>query len=111
MVILNELSNLPIRKIDFTSKNGFKFMKVDISKPRFMDSLALLNGGLDKLAKEHIKNGKPTRYTSVLFDDVPVAAHYLLKTGKQIFCYDYISSLDKLNEPNLPLPQAFYNSL
>ncbi|XP_069164423.1 uncharacterized protein [Procambarus clarkii] len=110
-VILNELSNLPNREIDIASKDGFKFMKVDIGKLRFMDSLALLNGGLEKLAKEHIKEGKPTTYTSVMLDDVPVAAHHLLKTGKQVFCYDYISSLEKLNEPALPPPEAFFNSL
>nr|XP_045612339.1 uncharacterized protein LOC123766905 [Procambarus clarkii] len=110
-VILNELSNVPNREIDIASKDGFKFMKVDIGKLRFMDSLALLNGGLEKLAKEHIREGKPTTYTSVMLDDVPVAAHHLLKTGKQVFCYDYISSLEKLNEPALPPPEAFYNSL
>ncbi|XP_069167094.1 uncharacterized protein [Procambarus clarkii] len=110
-VILNELSNLPNREIDIASKDGFKFMKVDIGKLQFMDSLALLNGGLEKLAKEHIKEGKPTTYTSVMLDDVPVAAHHLLKTGKQVFCYDDISSLEKLNEPALPPPEAFYNSL
>ncbi|XP_069176845.1 uncharacterized protein [Procambarus clarkii] len=54
-VILNELSNVPNCKIDIASKDGFKFMKVDIGKLRFMDSLALLNGGLEKLGKEHIK--------------------------------------------------------
>ncbi|XP_069176843.1 uncharacterized protein, partial [Procambarus clarkii] len=110
-VILNELSNVPNRKIDIASKDGFKFMKVDIGKLRFMDSLALLNGGLEKLAKEHIKEGKPTTYTSVMLDDVPAAAHHLLKTGKQVFCYDYISSLEKCNEPALPPPEAFFNSL
>ncbi|XP_069187737.1 uncharacterized protein [Procambarus clarkii] len=110
-VILNELSNVPNREIDIASKDGFKFMKVDIGKLRFMDSLALLNGGLEKLAKEHIKEGKPTTYTSVMLDDVPAAAHHLLKTGKQVFCYDYISSLEKLNEPALPPPEAFFNSL
>ncbi|XP_069161193.1 uncharacterized protein [Procambarus clarkii] len=110
-VILNELSNLPNRTIDIASKDGFKFMKVDIGKLWFMDSLALLNGELQKLPKEHIKEGKPTTYTSVMQDDVPVAAHHLLKTGKQVFCYDYISSLEKLDEPALPPPEAFYNSL
>ncbi|XP_069160116.1 uncharacterized protein [Procambarus clarkii] len=110
-VILNELSNLPNREIDIASKDGFKFMKVDIGKLQFMDSLALLNGGLEKLGKEHIKEGKPTTYTSVMLDDVPVAAHHLLKTGKQVFCYYYISSLEKLNEPALPPPEAFFNSL
>ncbi|XP_069165497.1 uncharacterized protein [Procambarus clarkii] len=110
-VILNELSNLPNREIDIASKDGFKFMKVDIGKLRFMDSLALLNSGLEKLAKEHIKEGKPTTYTSVMLDDVPVAAHHLLKTGKQVFCYDYISSMEKLNEPARSPPEAFFNSL
>nr|XP_045586319.1 uncharacterized protein LOC123748172 [Procambarus clarkii] len=110
-VLLNELGNVPKRNVDIMSKDGCKFMKVDIDFLRFMDSLALLNGSLAKLAKEHIDSGKPTTFTLAMLDKVPAEAHNLLLTGKQSFCYDYVSNWDVLNEPRLPPRDAFFNTL
>nr|XP_045586236.1 uncharacterized protein LOC123748078 [Procambarus clarkii] len=110
-VLLNELGNVPKRNVDIMSKDGCKFMKVDIDFLRFMDSLALLNGSLAKLTKEHIDSGKPTTFTLAMLDKVPAEAHNLLLTGKQSFCYDYVSNWDVLNEPRLPPRDAFFNTL
>lgn len=46
-----------------------------------------------------------------MINDVPQEAHKLLLTGKQFFCYDYLSDTGKLDEQVLPAREHFYNHL
>lgn len=107
-VILNELKKRPKMKIDITTRDGFKFMKVDVNDLRFLDCLALLNGSLARLGKDHIDSGKPTTFTLAMPEGVNDAAIPKLLKGKQAFCYDYLSSLSVLDEPRLPSHDKFY---
>ncbi|XP_069161320.1 uncharacterized protein [Procambarus clarkii] len=110
-VILNEMRDRPGSEIDILAKDGFKFMKVDVNNLRFLDSLALLNGSLGRIAKDHIDSGKPTTFTLAMLKGVNKAAIPKLLTGKQSFCYDYLSSMSVLDEPQLPSRDKFYNTL
>ncbi|XP_069936724.1 uncharacterized protein [Cherax quadricarinatus] len=109
-IILKEL-NVDKYNVEIHSKQGFKFLKVDIGKVRFQDSLSLLNGSLSTLAEQHIKAGKSLKYTETILKDVPRDVLPLLCKGKQILCYDYIDSLKKLDETKLPSKDHFFNSL
>ena len=73
---------------------------------RFIDSFKFLASSLDKLAsylekldilKDEFKN----------FSNEQVA----LLMRKGVFPYDYVSSLDKLNETHLPLKEDFFSTL
>ncbi|XP_069194044.1 uncharacterized protein [Procambarus clarkii] len=110
-VILNEMRDRPGSEIDILAKDGFKFMKVDVNNLRFLDSLALLNGSLGRIAKDHIDSGKPTTFTLTMLKGVNKAAIPKLLRGKQSFCYDYLSSMSVLDEPQLPSRDKFYNTL
>ncbi|XP_069950770.1 uncharacterized protein [Cherax quadricarinatus] len=109
-IILKEL-NVDKYNVEIHSKQGFKFLKVEIGKVRFQDSLSLLNGSLSTLAEQHIKAGKSLKYTESNLKDVPRDVLPLLCKGKQILCYDYIDSLKKLDETKLPSKDHFFNSL
>ncbi|XP_069175223.1 uncharacterized protein [Procambarus clarkii] len=110
-IILKELSKNPHRDVEILTKEGLKFMQVIIGKLKFLDSLALLNGSLGTLASEHVAGKKPTKYTEHILNGVSDEAKALLIKGKQSLCYDYISSMDMLDEPQLPSRDKFYNVL
>ncbi|XP_053641949.2 uncharacterized protein [Cherax quadricarinatus] len=109
-IILKELQ-VDKYEIELHSKQGLRFLKVDIGKVRFQDSLSLLNGSLSTLADQHIKAGKSLKYTEAILKDAPQDVLPLLCKGKQVLCYDYIDSLKKLDETKLPSKEHFFNSL
>ncbi|XP_045600643.2 uncharacterized protein [Procambarus clarkii] len=110
-VILNEIKKRPKMKIDILAMDGFKFTNVGVNTLLFLDSLALLNGSLGRIAKDHIDSGKPTTFTLAMLQGVNKAAIPKLLNGKQAFCYDYLSSMSVLDEPRLPSRDKFYNTL
>lgn len=100
------ISLLPINKekyISFTLNDN----ETDI-KFRFIDSFRFLGASLDELAST-LPQDKFQNLKSV-FSNLNDSSLKLL-TRKGVFCYDYIDSLEKLNEPNIPTIKDFYNKL
>ncbi|XP_066157591.1 uncharacterized protein [Euwallacea fornicatus] len=100
------LSVLPINKekyISFThhvTENDIKF--------RYIDSYRFLGASLDELAKS--MQPENLKLLKSQFLDVTEEKFKLL-TCKGVFCYDYIDSIDKLDEKTLPSKEYFYNKL
>ena len=78
---------------------------------RFIDSHASVSGSLGDLANQFIANGSEPIYTLQILKDVPAPALPLLIKGKQVMCYDYLNSLERLSETRLPPREEFFNSL
>ncbi|XP_020298532.1 uncharacterized protein LOC109862801 [Pseudomyrmex gracilis] len=75
---------------------------------RFIDSYKFLSTSLEKLASYLGKS--ELRVTRTEFGDLSTEDFELL-TRKGVFLYEYVDSVDKLLETNLPPREAFYSSL
>ena len=109
-LILRQAS--PDLEFKLNKRQGFKYYSGQFRDLKFVDSLNMLKGSLGSLADEHIKNGGSLTYTKASLSNLPVEGqNLLLSTGKQFLPYEYLSSLDKLEETSLPPKEAFYSSL
>ncbi|XP_023314539.1 uncharacterized protein LOC111693627 [Trichogramma pretiosum] len=84
-----------------------KFMEDQRLSFRFIDSFKFMASSLDKLAK----NLKQQPTLRKVFGQDYNGAQIDLLTKKGVFPYEYISSLEKLQETALPPPEQFYSSL
>ena len=91
--------------------SAHKFHQVLINDLRFIDSYGFLTGSLADLAKQFLDNGNKPIYTVEMLKDLQTPALPLLMKGKQIMCYDYLNSSDRLDETCLPPREEFLNSL
>ena len=105
---------LPITKenyISFTKHVGdtvnSKWGK-DGVKVRFVDSFKFLNTSLEKLVS-YLDKSK-LKITRSEFSNLD-AEDFDLLTRKGVFPYEYIDSVDKLDETSLPSREMFYSSL
>ena len=99
-------------QIDVNKKQGINFYSGQYKKIKFMDSLNMIKGSLSALAREHIKNKGSLRYTKNTISHLSQEAQSLLiDSGKQYLPYEYLDSMDKLNETSLPAKSEFYSSL
>lgn len=73
---------------------------------RFLDSLRFMASSLDTLAK----NLSDDNFCSVR-EHFPNDIEFNLMKRKGVFCYEYLSTFDKLNERKLPDINNFYSSL
>ena len=72
----------------------------------------MIKGSLSSLANEHIKNTGDLTFTKETLAHLsPEAQNLLLSSGKQYLPYEYLTSLDKLQERSLPPKAEFYSSL
>ena len=109
-LILHELT-LPDLKIKLLPKHSVhKFHEVIINDLRFIDSHAFMPGSLAELANQFISNGNKPIYTQQMLKDVPATALPLLIKGKQVLCYEYLNSMERLSETCLPPRSEFFNS-
>ena len=78
----------------------------------FRDSLQFLPASLEQLATSLAKVGRGyfQNHYDVVTDVYPEADVDLLER-KGVFCYDYLDSIARLDEPALPPREAFYNKL
>ncbi len=104
---IGKVSLLPINKekyISFTlNDSGDTHIKI-----RFIDSLRFLGASLDELASTlNINDLKILKKEFRNLDN----EKFQLLTRKGVFCYDYINTIDKLNDTELPSKAQFYNQL
>ncbi|XP_072388760.1 uncharacterized protein [Diabrotica undecimpunctata] len=100
------LSVLPINKdkyISFTLHSDENNIKL-----RFIDSFRFMGASLDELVS--ILSDSEKKILQREFQNLDENKFKLL-TRKGVFCYDYIDSLEKLNEKDLPSIEKFYNKL
>ncbi|XP_018378151.1 PREDICTED: uncharacterized protein LOC108770891 [Trachymyrmex cornetzi] len=81
---------------------------MDCLKLRFVDSFKFLNTSLEKLVSYLDKN--KSKIIRSEFSNLH-AEDFDLLTRKGVFPYEYIDSVDKLNETSLPPRELFYSSL
>ncbi|CAB0042383.1 unnamed protein product, partial [Trichogramma brassicae] len=84
-----------------------KFMEDQRLSFRFIDSFKFMASSLDKLASYLKQQPTLRKVFGQDYDDAQID----LLTKKGVFPYEYISSLEKLQETALPLPEQFYSSL
>ena len=78
----------------------------------FRDSLQFLSASLEQLAASLAKVGRENfqNLHDVVTDVYPEADAELLER-KGVFCYDYLDSFARLDDPALPQREAFFNQL
>ena len=109
-LILKEASS--IYNFSIHKMSGAKYYYGRVKYLKFIDSLNMINGSLDKLASEHIKAKAPLNITNTLLSSLSEKAKtLLLQTGKQILPYEYISSFTILNKEEIPPKWAFNSKL
>ena len=112
-LIVHEFEKRPDREIKVIGKNMEKYLQVEWGKNMvFRDSLQFLPASLEQLAISLAKVGRGyfQNLHEVVTDVYPEADVELLER-KGVFCYDYLDSIARLDEPALPPREAFYNKL
>uniref|UniRef100_A0A6P7HAT8 Uncharacterized protein LOC114346417 n=1 Tax=Diabrotica virgifera virgifera TaxID=50390 RepID=A0A6P7HAT8_DIAVI len=100
------LSLLPINKekyISFTLHSDEHKIRL-----RFIDTMRFMGASLDELAS--LLDTSEKKILKQEFNSLDDDAFNLL-TCKGVFCYDYVDSLEKLEETSLPTISHFYNKL
>ena len=90
-----------------------KYLQVEWGKNMvFRDSLQFLPSSLEQLTASLAKTGRGNFYNfhEVVAQIYPESDVELLEL-KSVFCYDYIDSFARLEEPVLPQREAFFNNL
>ena len=112
-LIVHEFGKRPDREIKVIGQNMEKYLQVEWGPNMvFRDSLQFLPAFLEQLAASLSKVIRG--YFQNLHDvvtDVYSEADVELPERKEVFCYDYLDSLARLDEPTLPLREAFFNKL
>ena len=90
-----------------------KYLQIEwVTNMVFRDSLQFLPASLEQLAASPARVGR--RYFQNLHDvvtDVYLEVDVELLERKEVFCYDYLNSLARLDQLALPPREAFFNKL
>ena len=111
-LLLSGLKSPLIETVQVIPSNTEQVISLEVNKKViFLDTMSKLGGSLQKVTEMTRKsNGIDAfRFTKKAFADY--AQHLEKIVKKQLLPYDYITSWDRLMEPNLPPPSAFKNSL
>ena len=101
-------------RFDFNvnKKDGMRFYSATAGKLKFVDSCNMLKGSLSNFATHHILNkGDLTIVKESLKQYSTESQELLYSTGKQLFPYEYLDSIEKLQVTSLPPICEFYSSL
>ncbi len=97
------------RNISVIAQNEERFMTFTVGNLKFIDSLNFLSSGLGQLV-EDLASGGMDKFQN-LKQNFPANTRFDLLTKKGIYPYEYIDSLEKMNETQLPPMKYFYSSL
>ena len=112
-LIVHEFGKRLDREIKVIGQNIKKYLQVEWGKNMvFRDSLQFQPASLEQLAASLAKVGCGyfQNLHDVVTDVYPIADVELLER-KGAFCYDYLDSFARLDEPALPPREAFFNKL
>ena len=93
-------------RIDVIPHNYERYLSFTIGRLKFLDSFQFLPASLDSLAQQ--MKDSDFKYMTRFFPD-PTKRALMLRKG--VFPYDYMTSMDKFDETQLPPQSAFYNRL
>ena len=93
-------------RIDVIPNNYERYLSFTIGRLKFLDSFQFLPASLDSLAQQ--MKDSDFKYMTRFFPD-PTKRALMLRKG--VFPYDYMTSMDKFDETQLPPQSAFYNRL
>ena len=93
-------------RIDVIPNNYERYQSFTIGRLKFLDSFQFLPASLDSLAQQ--MKDSDFKYMTSFFPD-PTKRALMIRKG--VFPYDYMTSMDKFNETQLPPQSAFYNRL
>ena len=108
---VHEFGKRPDREIKVIGQNMEKYLQVEWGKNMvFRNSLQFLPASLEQLAASHAKVGNRNfqNLHDVVIDVYPEGDVELLERNG-VFCYDYLDSLVRLDEPALSPRVAFFN--
>ena len=112
-LIVHEFGKRPDREIKVIGQNMEKYLQVEWGKNMvFRDSLQFLTTSLEQLTAMLAKTGRGNFYN--LHEVVPQiypGSDVELLERKGVFCYDYVDSFARLDEPALPPRAAFFNQI
>ena len=114
MIVSLMLKEYDEEKFNFNvnKKEGMRFYSASVGKLQFIDSCNMLKGSLSNLAVHHILNkGDLTIVKESLKQYSTESQELLRSTGKQFFPYEYLDSIEKLQETSLPPISEFYSNL
>ena len=112
-LIVHEFGKRPEREIKVIGQNMEKYLQVEWGKNMvFLDSLQFLPPSLEQLTASLAKTGRGNfnNLHEVVAQIYPESDAELLER-EGVFCYDYIDSFARLEEPALPPREAFFNNL
>ena len=99
-------------EFDVNKKDGMRFYCATVGKLKFVDLSNMLKGSLSNLAIHHILNNGDLSIVKESLKGYSAEAQELLCcSGKQLFLYEYLDSIEKLQETSLPPISEFYSSL
>ena len=98
-------------EITIHPKTNLKFLSVKIGDLKFVDSLQVMNGSLESLAKQFVDGGNAPRFTHQMVPHLDKKTRECILKGKGKFPYEYLSSADKLRDEQLPPIEKFYSKL
>ena len=98
------------RKYNIIAQNTEKFLSLTVSKLKFIDSFAFLNSSLDTLSKNLGSSPDSFPYVRAAFPNAS-AAQFALLLRKGVYPYEYMDSLARFQETELPPIAAFASKL
>ena len=101
------------REIKVIGQNMEKYLQIQWGKNMvFRDSLQFLCSSLEALASSLAKSGREKfiHLHEIISDRYPESPVELVER-KGIFCYDYLDSFERFNEPTLPTREQFFSNL
>lgn len=99
-------------RLDVIAQTSEKFLTIGVKKSFygikfiFKDSFSFLSTSIDKLVESGKKSNMEFTYMKKNFPE-----HFELLTRKNVYPYEYMSSLEKFEETQLPPIDAFYSKL
>ena len=96
--------------IRIIAQNFEKYMSFTCGNFQFLDSFAFLSSSLDTLASNLLKDGKDNFKHTLSYEPLTEEQQNLVLT-KGVYPYEYMDSVVKFEETQLPSIDKFYSSL
>ena len=117
-IIMSGVGKLQPKKISCIPNNMEKYISFSIGHLRFIDSLQFLNASLETLVKNLAQGAVQGETNQEIIDRFPSLSHQFtdpkqlqLLLTKQIYPYEFIDSVDRFSDRELPDIDKFHNTL
>lgn len=107
--IVSKLAKFNADNIRIVPKTSEKYLTFSLGDLNFKDSFEFLGASLSNLVQDLCSKGEESFFNVNKFFDKPEERALLYRKG--VFPYNYLSSLDKLDDTCLPPKSAFFDDL